>query len=134
MNEVKEFLEKNDVQFFATLGLDGKPKVRPFQFMLEEGGKFFFCTSNKKPVFEEMKRQPHVEVCCSSPEFAWLRLKGKVAFSRDVALKGRIQEASPLVKSIYKTPDNPDFEIFYLAEAEATIADFSGNPPKTFSL
>ncbi|ULQ60979.1 pyridoxamine 5'-phosphate oxidase family protein [Brucepastera parasyntrophica] len=134
MNEVKEFLSKNDVQFFATVGLDGKPKVRPFQFMLEEDGKYYFCTSNKKPVFEEIKKQPYVEVCCSSPDFSWLRLKGKVVFSRDMALKGKIQDASPLVKSIYKTPDNPDFEIFYLDEAEATIADFSGNPARTFRL
>jgi uncharacterized pyridoxamine 5'-phosphate oxidase family protein len=33
------------------------------------------------------------------------------------------------IKSIYKTPDNPVFEIFYLQDAEAVIYDFSGNPP-----
>ncbi len=134
MKEVKAFLEKNAVQFFATTGLDGKPKVRPFQFMLEEGGKFYFCTSNKKDVYGEIKNQPYVELCCSSPDFAWLRLKGKVVFSQDIALKSRIQEKSPLVKSIYKTSENPDFEIFYLAEAEAIISDFSGNLPKNFRL
>ena len=32
------------------------------------------------------------------------------------------------------TPDNPVFEAFYLDNAVATIADFSGNPPQTFRL
>lgn len=134
MNEVKEFLKNNSVQFLSTLGLDGKPKVRPFQFMLEDSGKFYFCTSNKKPVYKEITKQPYIEICCSSPEFAWLRLSGKAVFSNNLDLKKKIQDTSPLVKSIYKTPDNPDFEIFYLAEAGAAITDFSGKPPKIFKL
>ena len=44
MNEVVKFLTENPVQYFATIGLDGMPKVRPFQFMLEKGGKLYFCT------------------------------------------------------------------------------------------
>ena len=46
----------------------------------------------------------------------------------------KIQDGNDLVRSIYKTPDNPVFEIFYLDEAEAVIADFSGNPPSTHKL
>lgn len=34
MNEVVEFLKENSVQYFATVGLDGKARVRPFQFMI----------------------------------------------------------------------------------------------------
>ncbi len=131
---VADFLIKSQVQYLATIGLDDKPKVRPFQFMLEEGGRLYFCTSNQKPVFKEMQEHPYVEFCASGANFSWLRLNGKVVFSKDLGLKARIQEASPLVKSIYKTPDNPAFEIFYLDGAVATIADFSGNPPRTFTL
>ncbi len=40
--------------------------------------------------------------------------------------------ANPIVKGQYKTADNPLFEVFFLANAEATITDFSGNPPKTY--
>ena len=53
---------------------------------------------------------------------------------KDLAIKEKIQEASPLVKSIYQTPDNLEFEVFYLDEAVATISDFSGNPPQTIDL
>ena len=134
VNAVTEFLVKSQVQYLATIGLDEKPKVRPFQLMLEDGGRLYFCTSNQKPVFQEMQKHPHVEFCASGANFSWLRLNGKVVFSKDLGLKARIQDASPIVKSIYKTPDNPTFEVFYLADAAATIADFSGNPPRTFRL
>jgi uncharacterized pyridoxamine 5'-phosphate oxidase family protein len=134
VNAVTDFLTKSQVQYLATMGLDDKPKVRPFQFMLEEGGRLFFCTSNQKPVFQEMQKHPYVEFCASGANFSWLRLSGKVVFSKDHELKARIQAASPLVKSIYKTPDNSTFEIFYLDGAAATIADFSGDPPQTFRL
>ena len=66
--------------------------------------------------------------------FSWLRLSGKVVFSKDLALKQRVLDKSPLVKSIYESADNPSFELFYLDEAVATIADFSGNPPKVIEL
>jgi uncharacterized pyridoxamine 5'-phosphate oxidase family protein len=131
---VTDFLVKSQVQYLATIGLDDKPKVRPFQFMLEEGGRLYFCTSNQKPVFQELRQHPYVEFCASGENFSWLRLNGKVVFSQDRELKARIQDASPIVKSIYQTPDNPAFEIFYLEKAVATIADFSGNPPQTIRL
>ena len=41
---------------------------------------------------------------------------------------------NPIVKSQYQTADNPIFEVFYLADAHAVIADFSGNPPQKFDL
>ena len=125
---------KSQVQYLATIGLDDNPKVRPFQFMLEEGARLYFCTSNQKTVFKEIQKHPYVELCASGANFSWLRLNGKVVFSKDLGLKARIQEASPIVKSIYKTPDNPLFEIFYLDGAAVAIADFSGNPPQTFKL
>lgn len=134
MNEVVKFLTENPVQYFATIGLDNKPKVRPFQFMLEHDGKLYFCTNNKKDVFTQIKKCPYVEITTSSPKFAWIRLNGKVVFSDDLKIKKTIIDHSDLVKSLYKTADNPIFEIFYLEDAKATIADFSGNPPKEYSL
>jgi len=134
MNAVTDFLIKSQVQYLATIGMDEKPKVRPFQFMLEEGGRLYFCTSSQKTVSKEMQAHPYVELCASGEDYSWLRLSGRVVFSQALEVKAKVQEASPLVKSIYKTPDNPAFEVFYLDDAVATIADFSGNPPQTFRL
>ena len=134
MNDVTKFLTDNPVQYFATTGLDGRPKVRPFQFMTEHDGKLFFCTSNQKEVFKEITQSPEVEVCVSSPSFAWLRLSGKVKFYSSKELKTKIIESSPLVKNIYHDACNPQFEIFYLENCTAVIADFSGNAPHKYTL
>ena len=61
--------------------------------------------------------------------FGW-KLKGE--FPKDI--KKSIIEHSPLVKSLYQNAENPIFEAFYLEDAKATIADFSGNPPVTYVL
>lgn len=134
MSAVADFLSQSRVQSLATIGLDGRPKVRPFQFMLERGGRLYFCTSNQKSVFKEMRAQPTVELSACGENNSWIRLSGRAVFDDDAGVKAGILEASPLVKGIYKAPDNPIFEIFYLADAVATIADFSGNPPKTYRL
>jgi uncharacterized pyridoxamine 5'-phosphate oxidase family protein len=134
MKTVVDFLKKSQVQYFSTIGLDGKPKVRPFQFALEDDGKIYYCTSNQKPVFKQMQANPNVEICASGENFSWLRLSGKAIFVDDLKMKAKVQEAMPMVKSIYKTPDNTIFELFYLEDAVAVITDFSGNPPKTIKL
>ena len=134
MNEVVKFLEENPIQYCATVGLDNRAKVRPFQFMIEREGKLYFCTSNHKEVFKEMEKNPYIEISTASPKYQWIRINGKVKFSNDIELKKNIVESRPLLKQIYKTGENPIFEIFYLDDAKAVIADFSGNPPKEFNL
>jgi len=64
----------------------------------------------------------------------WIRLSGRVEFSDDVKIKTKILDDNPFIKSIYKSPYNPEFAIFYLDEAMATISDFSGQPPKQYTL
>lgn len=134
MNEVVKFLKENPVQYLATTDRTGCPRVRPFQFMLEKDERLFFCTSNQKEVYAEIKNNPNIELCVSSPGFTWIRLSGKVVFLDDLNLKSAIIEQSPLVRSIYKVPENPVFEIFYLENAKAVISDFTGQPPKTINL
>ena len=134
MNEVVKFLMENPVQYFATVGKDNKAKVRPFQFIIEDGGKLWFCTNNEKNVYAEMQENPYVEVCVATPKFEWIRLNGKVVFTNDMDVKEKVIATSPLVKNLYETASNPIFEVFYLDEAKATVADFSGNPAVEYSL
>lgn len=132
MKEVIKFLQENSAGFLATVS-GGKPKVRPFQFMLEEGGELFFCTANTKDVFKQLKANPYVEFSSMTPSFAWIRLSGEVKFSDDKAVKEQILATNGLVKSIYQSADNPVFEIFYLDHGAAVLADFSGQPARTIT-
>lgn len=132
MNEVVKFLQENQVQYLATFGRDGKAKCRPFMFCFEKDGKLWFCTNNTKDVYKDMLETPYVEVSVSNPSYAWIRLNGKAVFENNMAVK-EICMNNPIVKGQYETAENPIFEVFYLAEAKAVIADFSGNPPKEYT-
>ena len=108
MNDVVKFLQENPVQYLATVGRDGKAKCRPFMFSDEMDGKLWFCTNNQKDVYKDMQANPNIEISVSSPAYAWIRLNGEAT--------------------------NPVFEVFYLKDVHAVIADFSGNPPKEYDL
>jgi uncharacterized pyridoxamine 5'-phosphate oxidase family protein len=135
MNQtVVDFLIESKIHYFSTIGLDNKPKVRPFQFMFEDEGRLYFCTSNQKKVFKEIQSNAYVEISSCKEGFSWIRLNGKVVFTDDLAMKQKVLDTSPLVKSIYETVDHPDFEVFFLDEAQAFIDDFSPNPTQVIDL
>ena len=133
MNAVVEFLKANPVQYLATVGRDGKAKCRPFMFAGELNGKLWFCTNNTKDVYKDMQANPNIEVCVSSPSYAWIRLNGKAEFENNMDAKEMCIQ-NPIVKGQYGQASNPIFEVFYLEDAHATIADFSGNPPQQYDL
>lgn len=133
MNEVVKFLQENPVQYLATVGRDGKAKCRPFMFCFEKDSKLWFCTNNTKNVYKDLQENSYIEVSVSSPDYAWIRLNGKAVFVNDMEAKEMCMN-NPIVKGQYGRADNPIFEVFYLEEAKAVIADFSGNPPKEYTL
>ena len=133
MNEVVTFLNENPVQYLATVGRDGKAKCRPFMFAGEMDSRLWFCTNNQKEVYKDMQANPCVEISVSSPTYAWIRLSGKAVFADDRAVKEGCME-NPIVKGQYQSADNPIFVVFYLEGAKAVLADFSGNPPREYTL
>lgn len=134
MNDVIKFLEENPLVYLATNGLDNIPKIRPIRYYFEENEKPYFCTSNKKPMFKEMEKNPNIELTTATQDYAWLRISAEVEFTNDLKLKQKVIDANSLVKALYQSGDNPEFEVFTLNNAKAVIADFSGNPPKKYEL
>lgn len=133
MKEVVKFLQANPVQYLATVGRDGKAKCRPFMFCFEKEGKLWFCTNSTKDVYKDIKANPEIEVSVSSPEYAWIRLNGKAVFENNMEVKEACM-LNPIVKGQYNEASNPIFEVFYLENVKAVIADFSANPPKAYNL
>ena len=133
MNEVVKFLNENPVQYLATVGRDGKAKCRPFMFCFEKEGRLWFCTNNTKDVYKDIQANPEIEISVSSPSYAWIRLNGRAMFENDMEVKQGCME-NPIVKGQYKNAENPIFEVFYLDNAKAVIADFSGNPPREYTI
>ena len=69
----------------------------------------------------------------SSADYAWLRLSGEAVFSDSMAAKELCLQ-NPIVRSQYGDASNPIFTVFWLRDARAVIADFSGEPPRTYTL
>jgi uncharacterized pyridoxamine 5'-phosphate oxidase family protein len=130
MQEFVPFFKENPVCFLATVG-NGSPFVRPVQLMFESEGKLYFCTANIKGMSKQMHTTPLVELATSSKDYVTtLRIRGEVKFSNNFPLKERIFKENPLIKSIYKTPDNPVFEIFYIEHGTAKFQYINGQPEK----
>jgi uncharacterized pyridoxamine 5'-phosphate oxidase family protein len=129
MREITDFLSGNFNGFLATLE-DSKPRVRPYQFMVEDEGKLCFSTNNTKEVCKQLKADSSMEFSASNEAGGWIRLRGEVKFSADARIKEKILEKSEVVRSLYKTADHPAFEVFYLDHGLAQIMDAPGQQPR----
>jgi uncharacterized pyridoxamine 5'-phosphate oxidase family protein len=125
MEDIVKFLKENGYGYLATVD-NGKPRVRPFGFMFEEGGKLYFCTNNKKEVYKQLIETPYVEYSMTSADMTMLRINGEIKFSEDLDKKEKALNSSELVKKAYQTADNPIFEVFYMEHGTAAFTDFFG--------
>lgn len=108
---------------------NGKIKTRVFQYLFSDGNKVYFCTSNEKPVYAQIKAHPEVSFCTYPANYTpVLSVNGKAVFVNDIALKTRALDENPGIKGLYNTPDNPTFEIFYIDVKEVETFSFAEGP------
>ena len=120
IQEVADCLDRTGLQFMATIGLDGRPKVRPVQFMVLEDGRLWFCTNSEKSMYAEMQKSPYIELCGSRLQddeirTLWIRLSAGAVLEENRKVKEMIMEKSALVRELYRNnPDHPLLKVFYL--------------------
>lgn len=113
---------------------NGKVKTRVFQYLFSDGNKVYFCTSNEKPVFGQIKANPYVSFCAYPANFSpVVSVNGKAIFVSDMALKTRALDENPGIKGLYNKPENPTFEIFYIDVEEVDTFSFTEGP-KTYTV
>jgi uncharacterized pyridoxamine 5'-phosphate oxidase family protein len=133
MFDYSEVLKANSSGVLATQA-DGKIKTRVFQYLFSEGNKVYFCTSNQKPVYLQIKANPYVSFCTYPADYApVVSVNGKALFVNDMELKNRALDENPGIKGIYNTPENPIFELFYIEVEEVETFSFTEGP-KTYSI
>lgn len=129
MKRIVDFINATHVGYFATV--EGQqPRVRAFGFGYYEDGRFWFCTNNTKKVYAQLKATPYAEVFFTKPDFSqYLRLSGHVVFDTSFEAKKKVMDAMPGVAALYKSPDNPIFEAFYIEKGEAVLEAFPSQEP-----
>lgn len=90
--------------------------------------------TKKNQCIKKCKKNSNIEITTVTHDYAWLRISTQVEFTVDIELKQKVIDANDLVKVLYQSGDNPEFEVFTLKNAKAVLADFSGNPPKNMIL
>ena len=108
-------------------------KTRVFQFLFADGRKVYFCTNNEKPAYAQLKENPNVSFWVPGDFSPVVSVNGKVVFSNDMALKSRALDENPLIKTIYNSPANPIFTLFYIDVEEVETFGFSEGP-KSYKL
>lgn len=91
--EAKEYIAKVHIGQLATIGLDGKPRVRPVGAGVFYGDDVYFFTLSIRNKHAEMQANPHVEIVWFTFEDeTQVHIKGKAILVEDEALRRRFRE------------------------------------------
>ncbi len=125
LSVVKTIFARYPLQYGTTLGLNGAPQIRPIEFKFEEDGVLYFDTVTFYRSYQELQKFPYIQLCiCDQETMTYLRLGGKVNFTRDEDIIARCFEASPVLESQFGS--NRDAVIaYYLTEVWAEFSSFS---------
>lgn len=127
MKETFEFLKtRTQVNYVTTINGD-KPSCRPFGDPVLFDGKIYALTSKTKEVSKQIAKNNNVCIVAYDGE-DWIRINCKLVDDSDnvEAKKAIIKEFDWAEEAGY-TLDNPNFQVLYIADADAKVYDEDGN-------
>ena len=125
MNEVYEFLKRCGVYYLATVEND-QPRVRPFGTVDIFEGKLYIQTGKVKPVAQQMKTNPKVEIS-GMADGKWIRLTAEAVLDENIEAQKHMLENYPDLQNMYQ-PGDGNTEVYYLKHAKAVICSFTEAP------
>ncbi len=127
MKETFEFLKiRTQVNYLTTINGE-KPSCRPFGDPVLFDGKIYALTSKTKEVSKQIAKNNNVCIVAYDGT-EWIRIDCKlIDDSENIEAKKAIIEEFDWAEEAGYTLDNPDFQVLYLANANAKIYDEDGN-------
>lgn len=125
MEEVLKFLNENHTFYFATVD-DNKPKVRPLGFFMPYEDKLYFGIGKQKQSYQQILKNPYIELSTASAKGEWIRISGKVKIDERKEVLEKAFETLPMLTTLYSEETGHKLGVFYLEEATAEIADMAG--------
>ncbi|MFB3895486.1 MAG: pyridoxamine 5'-phosphate oxidase family protein [bacterium] len=96
--EIIEFINTNQVCNLATVE-GNQPRVRGMMTYQADETGIIFHTGNKKDLYQQLLKNPLVELCYFNPKTNMqIRVTGKAMIIDDLKLKQEIVEARPFMK------------------------------------
>lgn len=127
MRETFKFLKENTkVNYVSTINGD-KPSCRPFGDPVLFDNKIYVLTNKKKNVSKQLEINNNVCIVAYD-NTNWIRINCKlIDDSSNMDAKQAIINEFDWAEEQGYTLDNPNFQVLYVADAEATIYDEDGN-------
>lgn len=121
---IEAIFRRFPMQYAATIGLDGKPQLRPLEFKFQSEGKLYFDTVDTYESYREMQANPYIMICIGDQESqTYVRLQGKVHFTKEKEAVERCFSNSRVLKEQFG--DHPEKVIaYYIEDARAEFATF----------
>lgn len=122
--EFLSYIPQNAYGIFCTVRADGTPEARGWEYQFEQDGRFYFGTANTKKVWEQLKVNPKAAFTYMEPHGKFtVRITGDVKRVSDAEEKKVLfEKIDPMVRGMYKSWDNPIFEIIYLDNCTCKLA------------
>lgn len=125
MERVYEFLKKAGVYYLATVE-GNQPRVRPFGTIDLFEGKLYIQTGKIKPVANQMKASPKVEIS-AMVDGRWIRIAAEAVLDERIEAQKHMLDAYPSLQNRYQ-PGDGNTEVYYLKNAAAQICSFTEPP------
>jgi pyridoxamine 5'-phosphate oxidase len=130
-SECTRFAGENPVTYIGTAEGD-QPRVRAFAMWFADNTGFYYHTGTPKRVFEQLKKNPKVELCFYAPGVQgagkMMRVCGNVEFLEDKSLEARLFSDRPWVKDLLKSgPKDASVAMFRVAHGEAYFWTMENN-------
>lgn len=126
MNETYKFLKENtQVNYVSTIN-KGKPSCRPFGDPIMVDDKIYVITNKHKNVSKQIEQNNNVCIVAYDDE-KWIRINCElIDDSENMKVKQAVIDEFDWAIEAGYTLDNPEFQVLYIANADATIYDEEG--------
>lgn len=126
--KIYDFLKQNRDIAFATVGSDGKPRIRGFQIMKtdENTHTLYFATGPGKEVYKQLQQNPSVELLCMSGGIS-VRIAGDAVFDVPDATAQEIYSTNSVLSWLYE--DYRKLVYFRISIVSLDYYDLNVDPP-----
>ncbi len=108
--------------FFLATSVDGKPRLRPMGFVYADEGALYFATDNRKRVYDELMRNPFVELASYNLNTRrWIRISGRAERDSSFHVLEGMTALYPMIRQEYIEKDGMFFVIFKVIIEEASV-------------
>lgn len=126
MEKVLQFLNDAQTFYLATAEENGQPHVRPFGAAVIFDGRLYICTNNQKAVYQQIKKNPKIEISGMAGG-KWIRLLAQACEDDRLEARTAMLEAHPELGNMYKADDGI-MVVLALTNATAQICSMTDAP------